>query len=98
MITVVFNGLSNQAIELLSFNRNTSFESGSMNSMAYLNVKNTAGTADTLRNLGLNGITNMVIYDGETAIYRLTDLNAHITSINESLNGNVIDVNVNIVF
>lgn len=98
MITIVFNGASSKAIELTGFNRSTTFENGNMNSMAYLNVVNTAQTAGWLQEFGLAGITNLTIKDGNDVIYNLANLNARISSVNESLSGNEISVSVNIEF
>lgn len=99
MTYVIFNGDAGKTIQLTGFNRNTTFDNGVMNSMAYLNVVNDANTASWLRDYGLNGINRLTIKDDQqNTLYNIDQLTAHISSINESLNGTEISVSVNIVF
>lgn len=98
MITLTLNGESSKAMELISFNRNTSFENGTMNSYAYMTIVPTATTAANLTAYGLNGITHLLIKDGNDPIYTLTNINANLTSFDESLNGNEMNCSMNIRF
>lgn len=98
MITIIFNGAASKAIELASFNRSTVFDNGTMSSMAYFNVVNTANTAGWLQEFGLAGITSLEIRHDSETIYKLTNLNARLSSINESLNGSEIAVSINVEF
>ena len=100
MNTLILNGLSSNPFTILSYNRNTSFdnETHAMNSVAYFDIANTAGAINNLQNIGLTGVTNILIkHDGEN-IYNLTNLHANISSINENLYEDNIHINVCITF
>lgn len=98
MITIQFNGESTKRMGLVNFNRNTSFENSEVNSIAYLHLTSEAQTANWLQNYGVSGITHLQINNDDTPIYVLSNLNAHIVSMNEQLNSGVVTVSVNIQF
>ena len=98
MITLVLNNQAEAAMEISNYNRNTTFEQGSLNSVAYFTVIGDGNTANLLQEIGGTGITSIEILNGEDSIYQLSELEAHITTINEYLDGDHITVNVNITF
>jgi len=98
MAVLILNGESSKAMELNSFSRQTSFEGGQMNSYAYMSIRPTATTAANLVTYGLNGITNLTIKEGSDTIYNLANLDADLTSFDESLNGTEMTCSMNIRF
>lgn len=98
MITLVLNDQAEKAMQISSYNRNTTFEQGALNSIAYFTVASDEETAALLQELGLSEITSIKIYSDEDLIYSLTELEAHITTISEYLEGDHITMNVNITF
>lgn len=100
MNTLILNGLSSTPFTLKNYTRNTSFDNitRAMNSVAYFDIENTEGAAARLQTIGTSGITNILIkHDGEN-IYNLTNLNANISSINENLYEDTININVSVIF
>lgn len=101
MNTLILNGLSNTPFTLLSYNRNTTFDvdnDHAMNSVAYFTVQNSTNTVNQLQNIGANTITNILIKYNNENIYNLSNLNAYIATINETLYEDTINVNVTINF
>lgn len=100
MNTLILNGLSSTPFTLKSYSRSTSFDNTNhnMNSVAYFDIENTTGAIAQLQSVGANGVTNILIkHDGEN-IYNLTNLNANITSINENLFEDNVNINVTVNF
>lgn len=97
MNTLILNGLSSTPFTLVNFNRNTSFTNG-MRSIAYFDLENTTTTVSTLQSIGLSGVTNITIKHDDDVIYNLANANANISSINESLIDDHININVSITF
>ena len=99
MNTLILNGLSSTPFELRNYNRNTSFdEARNMNSIAYFDIAPTTNTSAQLENIGKNPITNILIKHDDTPIYNLTNLNARISTINETLYDDSVLINASIVF
>lgn len=98
MITLVLNNQTERAVPITAYNRNTTFEEGALNSVAYFTVTSNTETASLLNELGISGITSIEIFNDEDLIYSLTELTAHITTINEYLEGEHIVMSVNIAF
>lgn len=100
MNTLILNGLSSTPFTLINYNRNTSFDSNNhtMNSIAYFDIANTTGAIAALQNIGLTGVTNILIkHDGEN-IYNLANLTANIASINENLYEDNVHISVSVNF
>lgn len=100
MNTLILNGLSSTPFVLLNYTRNTSFDPSTheMNSVAYFDVENGNGVVSQLQNIGRTGLTNITIkHDGEN-IYNLPNLNASISTINENLYEDNVNINVSVIF
>ena len=77
---------NNYTFAIDSFSRNTSVQDGKLVSNAYVIMKNpVTEDIETLRGLALYAITSLKLIYEEEEIYELSDLDAHITSIDESL-------------
>lgn len=98
MLTLILNQQTEQAMQLTSFSRNTVFSNDTMSSSAYITVVNDASTINTLHAAGLAGITDLSIVGENGLIYVLSNQNARITTINESLDGEHINVSFSIDF
>ena len=82
--TIELNG--NYTFEFNGFSRNTTVQDGKLVSNAYVTLKDpTAAQIDELRGLALYTITGLrLLVDGDP-IYALTNLEAKITSLDESV-------------
>ena len=80
-----------------NFSKNTTFEGGNMSSTGYMSLRLVQDSPD-LNALAAAPITSIKILHDETVIYNSQNLTAHITNINEYLNGDRVDVTVNLVF
>lgn len=87
---------NNAEYEVNSYNKNTYFGGESINSTANCTLVTTDVTG--LNALAAGTITSLQIYHNDTLIYDLQDINAHIDSINEYLNGERIDISVSLTF
>lgn len=77
---------NNYTFAINSFSRNTSVQDGKLVSSAYVTLKDPVTTdIETLRGIALYAITSLKLIYKEEEIYELSDLDAHITSIDESL-------------
>lgn len=94
MNTIVFNNEATFGVE--SFNKNTSFEGSSMTSTGYASLN--TSELDDLTEVAQGTITSIKILHDEEVIYNSTNLSAKITSINEYLSGDRMNVNININF
>lgn len=98
MLKLILNEQADKALELTGFDRNTSFYENSATSTAYCSVMN-AGTAITyLQEVGLSSITHLQINKDDEPIYVLEDQDAHITTINENLSEEQVNISFNIDF
>ena len=97
MVTMNFNGETAHKFGISSFNRNTTFSDGVMNSYAYATVIPGTGTASYLQTAGLSEITRIQLRDENDAIiYDVNNLHARLTSIDESLDGSVMHMSINL--
>lgn len=89
--------LNDTQFNLLGYSKNTYFNQESISSNATCNVS--LADIDVLNELAEDTITSIQIYNNEnTLIYNLDNINARIESLNEYLNGDRIDINVNLIF
>lgn len=98
MAKLVFNGLTSNGITLKSYNRNTSVdEQGRIVSTAYAQLEPAAATATYLTSLLSTPITRIQIRDDANQVaYDLNNINATLTNISESWNGESVDIYINI--
>ena len=97
MVTMNFNGDTAHKFGISSFSRNTTFNDGTMSSYAYASVIPAAGTASYLQTAGLSEITRIQLRDENDAIiYDVNNLHAHLNSIDESLDGSVMHMSINL--
>lgn len=76
----------NYDFDIDGFSRNTSVQDGKLVSTAYVALKDpTAADIEELRGLALYTITSMKLTVGGEDVYDMFDLEAKITSIDESL-------------
>lgn len=91
--------LNEQEFDFDGYTRNTYFNDDSISSSGYIGNIQGANVANALAGLGEDGITSISIKVGENVIYNLTNINAHITSIDESFNGvDKVNTNINLLF
>lgn len=95
MIKIVLN---NEEFEISAFNRNTYISDGNVISRAYVTLANTANAVSDVHALAAATITSLLIKNEEETIYNAGTINAHISSIDESLVGTAINVGLNIEF
>jgi len=88
--------LNNTEMSITAYNRNTYFSEGGITSTANCSVL--VDDLDNLNAIAQDTITSIQIYHDNTLIYDLQDIEAYIESINEYLNGDRMDVGVNLVF
>ena len=87
--------LNNAEFEVVSYNRNTYLSDGTIRSNASANIKADIAEVNALLN---TTITSLEITHDGTSIYHLTNLNAKMESMNEYLNGDTIDISINLTF
>lgn len=93
MNTIKFNDYQ---CGLISFSKYTNFDENGMVGTGTCQISTSDLTG--LQEVGLNGINSIQITHDEEVIYNLTDINAHISYINESLNEDHIDITLSINF
>lgn len=101
MNTLILNNLTETPFVLKSYNRNTTFDLNNdyaMNSTAYFDIDSSADVTAVLQTIGQTGITSIEIQHDGNSIYNLTDLTARISTINEYLQEDNININVSITF
>ena len=93
MNTIKFN---NHTYEVLSFNKNTYFGGESISSSSNCQIK----TADitSLHALATEKIETLQIYHDNTLIYDLQNLNGNLTSIDEYLSEDRVNISLNFNF
>lgn len=95
MNTILFNNEALYRVD--SFNKTTNFSSESVSSSGYISLRMLADSPD-LNTLAEDTITSIKILHDEDIIYNSQNLNGHITSISEFLNGDRVDITINLVF
>ena len=92
MTTIRFNGID---FGLESYNKNTTFSNGAMNSLANCNITD---NIDDLMYIAAHEIRSIAILNDNVIIYNLSNTHAHIDNINEYLSDNKVIINVNMTF
>lgn len=96
MYTLILNETN---FQINSFGRNTYFqEDGSYTSNGYMNFVNSNNLAATLHALAQEPITSLIIKLNNEVVYNAGEINARIQSIDENLNGDTMNINLNIQF
>lgn len=95
MNTILLNEEALYGID--NFSKNTTFDGGTISSTGYMSLRLVQDSPDIIA-LAVDPITSIKILHDETVIYNSQNLTAHITNINEYLNGDRIDITVNLVF
>jgi hypothetical protein len=91
--------LNEQEFDFDGYGRNTYFNEGGMSSNGYINNLRHSNLANILTDLSETTITSIVITVENEPIYNLSNINAHITSIEEAFNGtDRITTNLNLQF
>ena len=93
MNTIKFN---NHTYEVLSFNKNTYFNTDSVTSTASCSIK--TADATSLNTLASELIETLQIYHDEELIYNLSGISGKLTSIDEYLSDDRININLNLNF
>ena len=93
MNTIVLNDVT---LEVTAYNKNTFLENGDISSSATCSVITSDIT--TLNELSERLITSIKIYNDETLIYDLHNIEARISNISEYLNSNHININLTLLF
>ena len=84
MNKIVLNN-SNEPIEIISYNRNSTIDDdGNVNSYANLVIPSDGDETGIEEYMGVT-ITDIKLFNGDGQIYHLSNLNAKVTGINESL-------------
>lgn len=97
MITLIFNNKADKAMELTTFNRNTTVVDGHMQSVVYISAISADYTAELIQNLLDDGVSAIEIRNGDDVIYSLADLEGKVTDVNDYLNEEHIITNINLV-
>ena len=90
--------LNNVEIPIDSFSRNTSLSDGVVYSNAMVSINNDMDYSDELQDLIKAPITSLKLKVDDEIVYNLENINAQITSINENLYANGMNINLNIIF
>lgn len=86
MAKIIFN---NEEFQFGGYNRNIYFSNDTITSTGYVNMITGENVANRLQELMNDPITSIAIKkDDDTIIYSLDNLQAQITNIDESFNGN----------
>ena len=93
MNTIKFN---DTVFQVESYNKNTYFEGESVNSNGTCNIITSDATA--LNALAEDEITSIQIYHDEELIYDSQNIKCSITSINEYLNGDHMNIQISLIF
>ena len=89
--------LNNEEFEITSFNKYTSIQRDSIRSNASINMADNSDY-NRLYAMGEDIITSLVIKNGETTIYSLSNISAKIDSMNEIMEDDIIRLVINIDF
>lgn len=97
MVRIKFNNSEDYIFALNGYSRNTNFEGGNMNSYIYVNLTPSANVLTKLQRLGVGTITDIeLLRENDESIYSISEIEGHIGSIDESLQGDEIYINMNI--
>lgn len=88
--------LNNTTFTVESYNKNTVYDGTNITSNGYFNIINP--TISAVNALVSSPIESIQIHHDGTLIYDLDNINARISSINEYLNNDRVDVGINLVF
>lgn len=88
--------LNNTTCEVISFNKNTTFNNGQIYSSGNASIR--IDDIGALQELGLTEIETIQIFHNDERIYNLTNAGGRITSIDEYLTENLMNINVNFSF
>lgn len=88
--------LNNTTCEVVSFNKNTTFNNGQISGSGNANIR--TDNIGALQELGLTEIETIQIFHNEERIYNLTNAGGRITSIDEYLTENSMNININFSF
>lgn len=98
MNTVIFNNDTEHALELNSYNRNTTFNDEQINSTAYITLRANSSTMEYLSSFTQTNITSIILTHDNDIVYQLNNISARITSIDEYLNNDYVQMNINFIF
>ena len=87
---------NNTEFEVLSFNRNTYFNSDSISSDAGCSI--IVDNMSDLNSIAQESITTLQIYHDNTLIYDLQNIDAHINHIGEYLSDDAMSISINLIF
>lgn len=88
--------LNDVTCEVLSFNKNTSFNNGEIYGSGSASIS--TDNISALQELGLTTIDTIQIFHDEERIYNLTNAGGRITSIDEYLSESTMNINVSFSF
>lgn len=88
--------LNNTTCEVISFNKNTTFNNGQILGSGNASIR--TDDISTLQELGLTEIETIQIFHDEERIYNLTNAGGRITSIDEYLTEDSMNINVSFSF
>lgn len=88
--------LNNTTCEVLSFNKNTTFNNGQIFGSGSASIR--TDDISALQELGLTTIETIQIFHDQEKIYDLTNANGKITSIDEYLADDTINISINFSF
>lgn len=95
MITITLN---NKTFEVVNFNRNTQFNGETILDHGYCSIKYQENISQDVRNLAAETITSMVFHNNSDLLYDFGTINCKITSIDETLMGEQMNINLNFEF
>ena len=98
MNTVIFNNDTEHAFELSSYNRNTTFNGEQINSTAYMTLRADSSTIEYISSFIQTNITSIILTHDSDVVYQLNNISARITSIDEYLNNDYVQMNINFIF
>lgn len=88
--------LNNTTCEVISFNKSTTFNNGQISGSGNASIR--TDDISALQELGLTEIETIQIFHDEERIYNLTNAGGRITSIDEYLTEDSMNINVNFSF
>ena len=88
--------LNNKEFEVESYTKNTNFTGDTITSNGYCSFKNV--NIEDLNELAETTITTIEILHDNVSIYKIENLNAKISDINESLGEDRMFININFIF
>lgn len=90
--------LNNKTFEVVNFNRNTQFNGEAVLDHGHCNIKYQENISQDVRNLATETITSMVFHNDSSLLYDFGTINCKITSIDETLMGEQMSINLNFEF